>query len=162
MGVYWNPSNQMSGYHRSQERGAQNVILQTQGASGSFGKVSTPSGIGYYVDASGHPSGAGGGAGPATEPATPNAKPPNPTRLLDREVKARIEAEPGRIGALGLAQILRESGITTDYPLSARRGLGRQLSNALAAGKLDRDLTPLVRLIIAGHRPSLVELLKHR
>lgn len=160
MGVYWNPSNKMSGYYRSLEKSAQNVVLQTQGASGSFGKVSTPTGIGYYVDASGHQTGAG--STPTAGEAAPKGEPAISTRLLDREVKARLDETEGRVGALALAQILRESGITPDYPLTARRGLARQLSSALSAGKLDRDLAPLVRLISAGHRPALAELLKQR
>lgn len=160
MGVYWNPSNQMSGYYRSLEKSAQNVVLQTQGASGNLGKVKTPTGIGYYVDASGNQTGSGGPGASSAKPETTSAASSKSSRSIDREVRARLAEKKGRIGALELAQLLRESGVTPEHPLTPNQGLARKLKDALSGGKFERDLHPLLKLINAGHRPALVELLK--
>ncbi|MBK8014439.1 MAG: hypothetical protein IPK13_24205 [Deltaproteobacteria bacterium] len=64
MSVRWYPGN--NDYYASRAVAARNVVLATQGASGSLGHVNIPGGIDYYVDAAGNPT-----AVSATTPRTP-------------------------------------------------------------------------------------------
>jgi predicted component of type VI protein secretion system len=120
MGVYWNPAN--VDYYRSCAKAAQNVILQTQGASGSYGRVSTPGGINYYVDASGNQTSNSGkyskvtGAPASTPPvvAAPVATPAAPvtTPAATPVVAAPTPAAaPAPAPAQSRAPVLRAPGV---------------------------------------------------